>query len=215
MSSGTTEFLDYTGPVQKDVSVTNSGVRWNSKTLVDDVHKFNSQLIIPAFSFTAYPEATPGTDRPNCCVGQFNYTIPQNFSFSNWLAELNVISTLLNCYLVFRYRVGTKAFRYTSQSETAFESLPIFFPFYTGQLIKRNCTIEIWCTGSVDPVVVSNSASISLVTSILNNPAPQFGETTGPVQYNPLAFARHQDIGVVMPVALPIAWNPNQAWLSN
>lgn len=219
MSSGVTEFLDYTGPVQKDTSITRSGVKWNNTSPVGEVAKSPVSVLLPAVPLTPLPGFANGI------LVQFNYTAPHPFSLLDWNSVINVsLMKQMGLFLAIRYRVGNASTRYRLCGDLPIAyGPPITFsggginiipaPLYNGQLIKPQFVLECW--GNIT-TQLSFSIAFPLVfqTSILNTPAPfpcvavtQLAPTITGIQTSNLFLNT--------PVPMPMQFNPSGPWNSN
>lgn len=94
------------------------------------------------------------TYMPNM-LGKFNFTSPNNFSLTSFPGKPEVNGGYVLCIayreddIVYRYRLWTPYDSVEDINELYdIPSDKIFFPLYTGQVIKKNFTIEIWSTGN-------------------------------------------------------------------
>lgn len=122
------------------------------------VGKLYNYIQIPEFSYTGI--IWKGVSE---IVVQFNYSLTNNFI----LRRYPVKPVGVNFNICIKYRVGMTVFRYKLW-EGLDEVMPNI-PKYTGQLIKKNCVVEIWTVGGLE--TVSLDAVINLETSILTLPA--------------------------------------------
>jgi len=123
------------------------------------VGKSGNYINIPAFSYTGiiWKQASE-------LVVQYNYTTTKNFVIS----ELPIKPAEANFIICIKFRVGYTVYRYKLWT-TGTEVLP-FAPQYTGQLIRKNCVIEIWNVND-GGYTVSSAADINIATSIRTLPA--------------------------------------------
>lgn len=220
MSSGTTEFLDWTGPVEKDTTVTCSGKRWNSTSPVGDVSKSTVGIVIPIVPFTVLPQQCFGI------MVQFNYTAPQPFSLVDWNSIVNQVAlSTMGLFLAVRYRVGNVSVRYRLCGD-----LPIVFgppitfsgggrniipaPLYNGQLIKQQFCLECWQNTLIAGTNnFSIPTSMILQTSILSTPSPFI--TSGPTASIPsITGTQTSNLFTPFGTNFPLSFG-DSAWNSN
>src|ERR1700722_12230599 len=109
-------WLNTTGPVTKDVTLSSTGRRWNNTSSVVDVAKLNSYLSVPSFpisgSLTLWQDSFPlGV---NFAIAQFNYSVYGNFTLDNPTTQFlpflqNYSNVFLAIFGVIRFRVGSVA----------------------------------------------------------------------------------------------------------
>jgi len=122
------------------------------------VGKINHYIGIPVFTYNGI--IWKGASE---IVVQYNYTTTKNFI----LRSLPVKPTNVNYVPCIRFRVGGMVYRYKLWGDIG-EIMPTV-SLYNGEVIKRNCVIEIWnIEGSL---VVSNAAEFKITTSIRSIPA--------------------------------------------
>lgn len=216
MSSGTTEFLDYVGPVPQDTSVTRSGIKWNNTTPVGAIDKSPVQFTIPACIFQNATRAFY-----SYIVGQFNYQASQPFSILNY-KDLAITNSLLTtfCGLCIRYRIGAQVFRYNLIPKSLlFPSLVPNPPQsqYTGQKIGANFVIELWSPVFGDGAACGLINPITYNTSILALPSPYptsfVGIPNTPSYITPSSL--FTDLFLPLPINNPAQFNSLGPWNSN
>lgn len=107
---------------------------------------------VPAFSFDS------GWLGASVIVAQYNISLTRNFVLRNRPTK----PANSNCLLAIRYRVGSTVYRYKLW-EDSFCTLQA--DLYTGQVIKKNCVIEIWSLST--STNMSQTAVMRLYTSLM------------------------------------------------
>jgi len=121
------------------------------------IGKINHYIGIPVFTYSGI--IWKGASE---IVVQYNYTTTKNFI----LRSLPVKPTGVNYVPCIRYRVGGVVYRYKLWGDIG-ELMPTV-PLYNGEVIKKNCVIEIWNIES--SLIVSNAAELQITTSIRSIP---------------------------------------------
>lgn len=122
------------------------------------VGKINHYIGIPAFSYSGI--IWKGASE---IVVQYNYTTTKNFI----LRTLPIKPTGVDFVPCIRYRVGGVVYRYKLWGDIG-EILPTT-PMYNGEVIKKNCVIEIWNIEGYTTVTLS--AEFKVVLSIKSVPS--------------------------------------------
>ena len=210
MSSGTTEFLDWTGPVERDTTFTDSGQRWNNTNPVGQVGKSSVQLIIPAVNIFGVAGVN------SFIVIQYNYTALQPFSLLDYNSVANVAAFKASSALyTIRHRVNDVVTRYTlfDQNNLGNGEFDVNFPIYNGQIIKPQFVIEAWVPFSIRHRGIFTANPITLNTSMLSVPSP-YVETVilGPAT---LTGTPTTNLFIPFPAPLPIPFDASGPWNSN
>lgn len=121
------------------------------------VGKINHYIGIPVFTYSGI--IWKGASE---IVVQYNYTTTKNFI----LRSLPVKPTNVNYVPCIRYRVGGVVYRYKLWGDIG-EIMPTV-SLYNGEIIKKNCVIEIW--NIERSLTVSNAAEFQVTTSIRSIP---------------------------------------------
>lgn len=202
-------WLNTQGPVVKDTSSPLAG-RWASTQAVSAISKTNGYIVIPSFVFSPHGVGS-GVFTGDTQVAQFNYTTSSPFTLVGSLAALNAKNP--QYFFCIRYRIGVNSYRYILPSDD-FEgyTTSLGVPFYTGQLIMSQCSIEVYCFSGIVPfgnITLDNP--INLNTSILQTPASL------PQQNFPINSVNAVTNLFVSPIqVLPFNWpDQNSIWNSN
>lgn len=122
---------------------------------VSVVGKRRGYLILPSFAVTGL--TWPGN---SVVCRQYNYACTKNFT----IRQLPTKPTSPDYLPVIKYRVGNEVYRYKLWTVTETEVPGVsWIPLYNGEVIKKNCSIEIWTTNGT---TATNAADITLQISI-------------------------------------------------
>lgn len=163
------------------------------------VGKSGNYISIPSFSYTGiiWKQASE-------LVVQYNYTTTKNFVIS----ELPIKPAAANFIICIKFRVGTTVYRYKLWT-TGTEILP-FAPQYTGQLIKKNCVIEIWNVND-GGITVSSASDINIATSIRTLPVAlsDLSDVKNAEESSPLTALQILTVAPSLPTTYLWAWYRN------
>ena len=210
-------------PVEQDTTVNTKAL---SHIPVEDVHTGFIQIKVPQSSFTITDDmiagaVVGGSQILPYIVGQFNYTVGQNFVILNQDAAYQMPGG--NYALCVRYRVGSVSYRYILGDPMNFTNgflerpsmrslLP--FPRYAGQVLKSNFVIEVW---------LIRPASIAGVNEIIHNNyylntgvlyVPTSLEDSSRI-VEPSQILDRTDLVTPLPETVPTIVNDSGPWLSN
>lgn len=122
------------------------------------VGKLYNYIQIPEFSYTGIMWKDVSE-----AIIQFNYSLTNNFI----LRKIPAKPTGVNFNICIRYRVGETVYRYKLWDNL--EEVMPNIEKYTGQLIKKNCVVEIWTLANQE--TISLASPLNLETSIRTLPA--------------------------------------------
>jgi len=131
--------------------------RWLNWRKVSKHKKQTSYLQIPVFSFTnprVWQDAS-------IIIAQYNFTTSQNFTIDKNMVVAPEDSNFVLCV---KYRVGNTVYRYKFWN---LDSDTINFPLYNGEIVKKNCTFEVWSTSG--STTVDNPSIITILISVLRD----------------------------------------------
>lgn len=209
MSSGTTEFLNYTGPVPVDKTFTATGVRWSGYTPSGIVNRFITTLIIPTFS-----GGVPNGVNYPYAVTQFNYQTGNPFSLLDF-NSFNNIEALTNaeCYMAIRWYIANtgQTFRYMLPTKRPFPQIPPA-QLYNGVLIGGSFVIEIYNIPGAS--IYNNPAPIILSTSLTTLPSPLTDVTSAPASISP-SMQVTGDLFLPLGNSLPYVFPSDGPWIGN
>lgn len=114
-------------------------------------NKINHYIVIPAFDYSGI--IWKGASE---IIVQYNYTTTKNFI----LKEFPVKPTGANFIPCIRYRIGETVYRYKLWGDLG-EIMPTV-PMYNGEVIKKNCVIEIWNIEGDESVTLEDDLNIIL-----------------------------------------------------
>lgn len=150
-----------------------SNTKWDSLARANDVKSLPTLLNLPDFVF----DNSGPKFLPFCRFAQYNFNIGQNFTIGGLITAgfnnthgipipgLFIGNTGGAFGMMIRYRIGNKVTRY--QLVPGLADLP-FWPFYNGEVIKGNCSIEFYSWEQADSYQLQRGNS--LITSLLNVP---------------------------------------------
>jgi hypothetical protein len=125
---------------------------WETVRPATAIGKTFGYFDIPAFSFDS---AWLGA---SVIVAQYNLSLSRNFVLRNRPAK----PANSNCLLTIRYRVGSTVYRYKLWND---DNCTLQADLYEGQVIKKNCVIEIWSLST--STNMSQAAVMRLYTSLM------------------------------------------------
>lgn len=202
-------WLNTQGPVVKDTSSPLAG-RWASTQAVSAITKTNGYIVIPQFDFPVDGIGN-ATFHGDTQVGQFNYTSSAPFSLVGSFAGLETKNA--DFFFCIRYRIGTVSYRYILPTEAVLGyTSSLNRPFYTGQVIMPQFSIEVYClSGAVPDQDITTPNDLSVKTSLLQTPnsLPQQDFPINPQNTVSNFFVSSTQI-------LPFNWpDQNSIWQSN
>lgn len=211
MSSGTTEWLSYTGPVPVDKSYSATGQRWSKYNQVSDVRNYITTLTIPTFSGSI----NGGISFAYTYIPlQFNYQASQPFSLLDFNSFFNQEAIdNAECYFAIRYYLASsgKTFRYMFPTSRTTPIVPSANN-YSGELINPYFVIEVWTEPGAG--VYNNPVPITLQTSIMSSPSPLADVISGPANYVPVETVSG-DLFLPYLVPLPSTFPSDGPWVGN
>ena len=176
--------------------------KWLSWTGIRSVGLVRQAVVVPAITIN-----TVGFQVPYI-VGQFNYTVPKQFRLTDFGTIASSLSSLSNCAICIRHRVGITVTRYLLVGGN---TVSIPSTQYSGQLILPNFVVEIWQLNNNATCGIVNA--LGLLTSVVRDPAS--ADDYLPDAVNLTQTATLAMLQAPLPEPLPTTYDPSGSWITN